>query len=89
MRLAKLVKMCLANAFFFFINFFVNFYFGCLWLSTYSHLRCSSAVPNFGGQKFRLQEESISGVDTLTFQTRPYHLGNGKSTMWVDVEVLS
>lgn len=58
-------------------------------LSSRSHLCCSGAVPNFGGQELRLQEESISGADTLSLQTRPCRLGNGKNTVRVDVEVLS
>lgn len=46
-------------------------------LST-SHLRCSSAVPNFGRQEFGLQEESVGGADTFALQARPCRLGNGK-----------
>lgn len=49
-------------------------------LSTCSHLRCSSAVPNFGRQEFGLQEESVGGADTLALQARPRRLGNGKNT---------
>lgn len=50
-------------------------------LSTCSHLRCSSAVPNFRGQEFRLQEKSFSGAYTLALQTWPCCLGNGKNPL--------
>lgn len=50
-------------------------------LSPCSHLCCSSSVPNFRGQEFRLQEESISGAHTLTLQTWPCSLGNGKNPL--------
>lgn len=56
-----------------------------MFLSTCSHLCCGRAVPNFRGQEFRLQEESVGGADTLALQTRPRRLGNGKNTGKGDV----
>lgn len=47
-------------------------------LFSLSYLRCSCALPHFGGQELRLQEASVCGAHTLPVQTRRRCLGDGE-----------